>query len=329
MSAALSIVASGAVFGGSLLAAGVIAPSVIVGQMQLTDMHMLKVFVVGSASSALVLRGLQRLGYILKARAPTNLGWLGNYDGNIIGGLLIGIGMTLTGSCPGTVFAQFGSGIQSGPYTLAGGFLGGIMYTSVSKNLKTQKAKDSAPSNLLTIPQKTGMDANIVLLLFEALCASIVALSTQLSPNPSTRLSPLFGGLLIGFSQLTSVLLTKSTLGISSSYEEVGEWFWRVITPSTKERVSSTSIIFALGATCGSFAVSRIWPELVQRDVMVLGPSRTVVGGAVMAFGSRLGSGCTSGHGISGMSLLSVSSIISVISMFAGGIMTAAMMARI
>lgn len=54
MSSTLAIAASGAVFGGALFAAGVTAPSVVIGQMQLGDLHMLKVFVVGSASSAYV-----------------------------------------------------------------------------------------------------------------------------------------------------------------------------------------------------------------------------------------------------------------------------------
>jgi uncharacterized membrane protein YedE/YeeE len=39
-----------------------------------------------------------------------------------------------------------------------------------------------------------------------------------------------------------------------------------------------------------------------------------------MVFGARIAGGCTSGHGISGMSLLSVASIISVCAMFGGGI---------
>jgi uncharacterized membrane protein YedE/YeeE len=238
---------------------------------------------------------------------------------------LIGFGMTLTGSCPGTVFAQVGSGVRSGRLVLAGGLLGGIIYAAVSGNLKTKKAKDAKPDTLLTIPEKANIDPNLVLLLFEGLCAGMVTLATSLYPNPAGYPNPLIGGLLIGGSQLTSVLLTKSTLGISSSYEEAGKWFWKLV-GSSKERVSSNSMIFALGATAGSFLVSRALPELVQSDGLVLSPLRTVLGGAIMAFGSRLGSGCTSGHGISGMALLGVSSIISVVSMFAGGMMTAALM---
>lgn len=38
--------------------------------------------------------------------------------------------------------------------------------------------------------------------------------------------------------------------------------------------------------------------------------------------GSRLASGCTSGHGLSGMALLAIQSIVAVPAMFAGGIIT-------
>jgi len=43
---------AGAIFGAALTASGVYLPSVIVSQMQLSDFHMLKVFLGASASSA-------------------------------------------------------------------------------------------------------------------------------------------------------------------------------------------------------------------------------------------------------------------------------------
>jgi hypothetical protein len=47
------------------------------------------------------------------------------------------------------------------------------------------------------------------------------------------------------------------------------------------------------------------------------------VGGMLMAFGSRLAGGCTSGHGISGTLQLNAGSWLAVAGMFAGGIGTA------
>jgi len=50
----IKAVASGAIFGAALTAAGVFSPAVIIGQMRLVDFHMLKAFLAASASSACV-----------------------------------------------------------------------------------------------------------------------------------------------------------------------------------------------------------------------------------------------------------------------------------
>jgi uncharacterized membrane protein YedE/YeeE len=272
--------------------------------------------------SSLVMKALQQSGIVQnKARAPSSLGWLGKYDGNVIGGLMIGAGMTLTGSCPGTVFIQVGTGVSSGPLVLAGGILGGIIYTGVSRYLKTTKASKANVDTHLTISEKTDIDPNFVLLAFEGICASVVAASSLYGPSSSNSwLNPVAGGLLIGGSQLTSVLLTRNTLGISGSYEELGKWFWKLTGVSKEGPSSSRSIIFAAGAALGGWALVNIKPEALPVDSLTLNSFRIVIGGAIMAFGSRLGGGCTSGHGVSGMAALGVASTISVVSMFVGGI---------
>ncbi|KAJ3078897.1 hypothetical protein HK100_010569, partial [Physocladia obscura] len=50
---------------------------------------------------------------------------------------------------------------------------------------------------------------------------------------------------------------------------------------------------------------------------------RLFFGGIAIFYGSRMAGGCTSGHGISGMAQLSAASLVTVISMFAGGTVTA------
>lgn len=47
-----------------------------------------------------------------------------------------------------------------------------------------------------------------------------------------------------------------------------------------------------------------------------LPPALCMAGGFMMLFGSRMASGCTSGHGLSGMALLSIPSIAAVVGMF-------------
>jgi uncharacterized membrane protein YedE/YeeE len=52
------------------------------------------------------------------------------------------------------------------------------------------------------------------------------------------------------------------------------------------------------------------------------------VAGFLMLLGARIADGCTSGHGLSGMAQLAVSSTIAVAAMFAGGIAAAFLLLR-
>ena len=66
--------------------------------------------------------------------------------------------------------------------------------------------------------------------------------------------------------------------------------------------------------------VSAVGPNALGRWLVAVG------GGALMGFGARWAGGCTSGHGISGTLQLAVSSWITVICFFVGGIATAALL---
>jgi hypothetical protein len=46
-------------------------------------------------------------------------------------------------------------------------------------------------------------------------------------------------------------------------------------------------------------------------------------GGAVALFGARMAGGCPSGHGLSGVAQLSVSSLVAMVCFFAGGLFMA------
>ena len=51
-------------------------------------------------------------------------------------------------------------------------------------------------------------------------------------------------------------------------------------------------------------------------------PLMIVVGGVIVGFGASLGSGCTSGHGVCGLSRLSVRSMVAVPTFMATGVIT-------
>ena len=56
------------------------------------------------------------------------------------------------------------------------------------------------------------------------------------------------------------------------------------------------------------FLVTGTMPELS----VPVSPRMIIVGGVIVGFGASLGSGCTSGHGVCGLSRLSVRSIVAV-----------------
>jgi hypothetical protein len=113
----------GIVFGFALEKSRVFEPGMIVGQMQLSNFIMLKVFLSAVATGALALAALHAAGLIaLQPKAAL-------YAADVVGGLLLGTGIALAGACPGTVLAQVGTGYRDALFTLAGGLCGALVYS--------------------------------------------------------------------------------------------------------------------------------------------------------------------------------------------------------
>ena len=104
--AILTGVLMGIVFGFALEKSRVFEPGIIVGQMQLRNFIMLKIFLTAVATGAVVLAVLNGLGYVkLQPKAAI-------YAADIVGGLILGAGISLAGACPGTTLAQIGVGYR-------------------------------------------------------------------------------------------------------------------------------------------------------------------------------------------------------------------------
>jgi uncharacterized membrane protein YedE/YeeE len=104
-------------------------------------------------------------------------------------------------------------------------------------------------------------------------------------------ISAIVGGLLIGLAASVLLLANGRIAGISGILGrtlalESGELSWR--------------ILFLLGLPVGAGLVGIIQGGLVA-DVRASIP-RLVVAGVLVGFGTQLGNGCTSGHGVCGIS---------------------------
>jgi uncharacterized protein len=119
-----------------------------------------------------------------------------------------------------------------------------------------------------------------------------------------TPLSGIVGGLLIGLAVALLMLLNGRVAGISGI---VGGLLGRRASPEVGWRA-----VFVAGLLLGAFAyvlaTGEVFPVRVEASLPVM-----VVAGLLVGFGARLGSGCTSGHGVVGMARLSKRSIVATL----------------
>lgn len=127
-----------------------------------------------------------------------------------------------------------------------------------------------------------------------------------------TPYSALLGGALIGLSATLLLLFNGRIAGISSIMNGVFK--------SPKHEVSWRSTFLA-GLILGAVLFQLIAPDFVSpRQGYPLW--LVAVGGFLVGIGTRLGSGCTSGHGICGIANLSLRSILATLTFMATGFIT-------
>ena len=126
-----------------------------------------------------------------------------------------------------------------------------------------------------------------------------------------TPLSALTGGLLIGLSVILFFILNGRMVGISGIASD--------FLISKDNRIDN--LLFLIGLILGPsiytfFSGQEIEISISNSMFLLIG------GGVLVGFGTRLSSGCTSGHGISGISRFSLRSIIATITFMIVGILT-------
>ena len=157
--------------------------------------------------------------------------------------------------------------------------------------------------------------------------------------------SPYVSGIAIGLLQVPAFLLIDTALGTSSSYVTVGASLVSWIDPgianidyAARHMAASGKnwwqVALVLGIAIGAFvsmrasgarrqAISPIWARALGTSNPKVRYAVAFGAGFLMLFGARLADGCTSGHGLSGVAQLAVSSSVAVTAMFVGGIVTA------
>ncbi|TVQ92405.1 MAG: YeeE/YedE family protein [Deltaproteobacteria bacterium] len=135
----------------------------------------------------------------------------------------------------------------------------------------------------------------------------------------STVIAATLGGALIGLSASAMLLLNGRIAGISGIVGGAlklpqGDMLWRVL--------------FVAGLFTGGLVMWLVHPGAfvmeIDRSVLAI-----AVAGLLVGVGVRLGSGCTSGHGVCGLSRFSPRSLVATLTFMAAGAAVAAVVTQV
>ncbi|MCX7274018.1 MAG: YeeE/YedE family protein [Burkholderiales bacterium] len=126
-----------------------------------------------------------------------------------------------------------------------------------------------------------------------------------------TPWASLTGGILLGVASALFILLNGRVLGISGI-------LGGLILPRPGDR--AWRIAFLLGMAGAPVVFFWLVPaDMRQAPRIDAGYGLVVVAGLLVGLGTRYGSGCTSGHGVCGLSRLSPRSLVATLSFMAAG----------
>ncbi len=133
-----------------------------------------------------------------------------------------------------------------------------------------------------------------------------------------TPWASLAGGVLLGIASALFILANGRILGISGILggllrPKAGDTGWR--------------IAFVLGMLAAPVTLQWLAPAgFLTAPRIEAGVAAVVVAGLLVGFGTRMANGCTSGHGVCGLSRGSLRSLVNVLAFIGSGMVTVAVL---
>jgi hypothetical protein len=287
---------------------------------------MLAIAVAILGSQALHAGGAVDLGQSIYLSA--NLGWAGA----IVGGLLFGFGMTMTGGCANKILARIGGGNL---------FLGIFAYMTLRGLTGLLRIEIEAVSNLdleglglasqgmpEMLAATTGLPADgarwLVTLAFAGGLLWFCFKSAAFRASPRNIAAGLILGALVPLGWYATGVIghddfDPAPLASLSFVAPVGNAIQYLMT------FTGSTIDFGIGTVgglvAGAFVAAKASGEFrIEAFVDAGDMLRHMGGGALMGMGGIMALGCTIGQGLSGMSTLALGSLLALASIIAGGV---------
>ena len=132
-------------------------------------------------------------------------------------------------------------------------------------------------------------------------------------------------GVVVGLLQLPLNGFLGKFIGTSMSYVTLLAQVYTKHDELKNNKNNWWQVLVCAGSIIGSYVSSFLYYQrwnVFDRTIQGASPVKAVVGGILLLLGAKIMRGCTSGHGLSGMPLMSIPSIVATMSIFAGAIAT-------
>ncbi|KAJ4294781.1 hypothetical protein N0V88_005015 [Collariella sp. IMI 366227] len=237
---------------------------------------------------------------------------------SILTGAAMGAALTTAGVyAPDIILSQF----TFTDFTMLQTFLTAAAGSTWEGNGKVNGAGEEKKS-AETVYEALGVSRGTMFVGMEAFLVLAIAAAVKFTAAPAAEargIPPYFAGLAIAAAQMVSILLRGSLLGASTAFEDMGGFLFGV--------KKYANVLFSAGVVAGAWLISSLVPALRPVTEVAVSPARAALGGFMIVFGSRMAGGCTSGHGISGLSLMSISSFLTAAATFGFGGLAGLLMA--
>lgn len=125
-------------------------------------------------------------------------------------------------------------------------------------------------------------------------------------------MNQVLGGVIIGLAATMMLLFNGRVTGISGIVGGI---------LNIKSSDKSWRVLFITGLILGGFFLKFLQPEAFTL-ISSATPIDYIIAGFLVGFGTLLGNGCTSGHGVCGISRFSTRSIVATLTFIAAGMLS-------
>ncbi len=315
ISVALAAGAVGAGFGFVLQRGRFCLNSAFRDVLYIKDVTIVRAYLLALVIATVGANLLEQFGVLRLDQGRQELAWFAN----ILGGYLFGIGMVFAGGCASGTWYRVGEGLV-GSWMAALGFMLGaaaVRNGALSGPFAYLRGFVLSPGSGVTVNGVLGVNRWLIILPASAL-ALVLMFSGRTTYNPARteyhwRTTGVLVGLVAVLNWYVSHLITGTATGISFTGPSEG----LLMSVTTGQRWD-WSLALLLGVPVGSFISARSLHEFSWRAPRADVTMQQFMGGLIMGAGGMLAGGCLIGHGITGLSALSVASLLSTVFILLG-----------